>query len=251
MADACEQARTSSHNLQRLCEELDELAAFQHRKAASRSAASAAAAPSASQKAEPKEEPFQQAALPASSWQPWQPWQPAEPKEEHVKEEEAELPTSSWQPWQAAVGEFHQTVQELGAQELGAHAWAVRPDTTGRSTDLTPQEVARLRSEQAAATGVRWQDRGPVQTYDQQGQPTHNNWRGQPWREGTHGGKQRYAKRGVKNLSYYNELNKRGMLQPTRNGARVLKAPRHESRSVKKSTTDEPGWRSGGPNQSI
>ena len=217
---AAGQARSSSLILQQLCAELDAVAAFQRPdRAAGASSASDAAAASASSS--------------SSSWQPaaasWQParWPTKAEREEEedtaaesVKEEEA-----ADAAWVAAGDAFEQT-----ANALGAHPWAVRPEAKGRSTDLSPEELDRLRSEKAASAGIRWQDRGPAQSYDKTGKPTHDNWRGQAWREGSQGGKQRYAKRGGKYAEYYKDLNKRGMLQPGPDGARVMKARRQDEK---------------------
>jgi hypothetical protein len=219
---AAGQAKSSSLILQQLCAELDAVAAFQRPdRAAGDSSASDVAAASASSS--------------SSSWQPpplRSRWPTKADREEEEEEEEEATETESVKEekaadaaWVAAGDAFEQT-----ANALGAHPWAVRPEAKGRSTDLSPEELDRLRSEKAASAGIRWQDRGPAQSYDKTGKPTHDNWRGQAWREGSQGGKQRYAKRGGKYAEYYKDLNKRGMLQPGPDGARVMKARREDEK---------------------
>ena len=82
--------------------------------------------------------------------------------------------------------------------------WAVRPGKRGRSTDLTPEELAALRHEQEVAErcGMTWAERGPAE-----GQVS--TWRGQAWREGSG----RYANRGGKHREYYRDLARRGLLK--------------------------------------
>ena len=84
-----------------------------------------------------------------------------------------------------------------------------------------------MEEEASRKAGVKWQDRGPRQdeAYYKTGVPSTPNWRGQAWRTGSYGGKERYAKRGGKNAEYYARLNKAGLLKPTRNGAVRVKTP--------------------------
>ena len=105
-------------------------------------------------------------------------------------------------------------------EDLGEHPWAVKKNAKGRSYDLTPLELERLKTEETAAknAGLTWQERGPAQDMNADW-PTVPNWRGQPYRKGHYGGKVRYAKRGGANKEYYDRLNKAGLLKPTRWGA--------------------------------
>ena len=117
----------------------------------------------------------------------------------------------------------------------GEHPWAVRMHKRGRSDDLSPDELGRLRNEQSVAktAGLSWEERGPAQAYAEcttgsssssSSGPSVPNWRGQPWREGAYGGKQRFSKRGGQHKEYYDRLNKAGLLKPTPKGAvRVTK----------------------------
>ena len=136
-------------------------------------------------------------------------------------------PRSSDEWFEDAKAEF-----EAAAERKGAHPWAVRPDAVGKSTDLTEEERAALRTEAefARLSNTKWQDRGPVQTYTEDGQPEVKNWRGQTWRTGSQGGAQRFSNRGGRYRDYYKDLNKRGLLKPTPKGATVVKAPRDEEK---------------------
>ena len=91
---------------------------------------------------------------------------------------------------------------------------AVRPTTTGRSTDLTKEELSALRTEQidSLIDDVPWSERGPTDAEV-------NNWRGQPWRQGHMGGKSGYRKRAGKFAEHYAKLAREGRLKPTRHGA--------------------------------
>ena len=93
--------------------------------------------------------------------------------------------------------------------------WAVRPTTVGKSRDLTPGEVERLRTEQhlSCTADVPWQERGPVPGYGVEA------WRGQPLRWGLNGGKVRYAKRGGKHREWYRDLAKQGVLPSQSSGS--------------------------------
>ena len=78
----------------------------------------------------------------------------------------------------------------------------VAPGTRGRSSNLSQQELARLRYEQvmARAADIPWWERGPGRVGSDRDAP---HWRGQPWREGRNGGVQRYAKRGGRWREHY------------------------------------------------
>ena len=112
--------------------------------------------------------------------------------------------------------------------EVSDHPWAVRKHAKGRSDDLSPEELSTLRAEaaQASADGIPWAERGPAQ---QQGSRSSNpsvpNWRGQAWRPGAFGGKQRFSNRGGKNKEYFARLNKAGLLKPTPKGAVRVSKP--------------------------
>jgi len=234
---AFQAAAKSSGDFQAVMEELDKALAFRgpgSEASASGAAASGAAASSAagswqapdstwgapgSWQAPAKEEPASSwGAAGAASWGAASWGAAGAAAKEELKEEEAVAAA-----YAAATDAFDET-----AQQLGAHPWAVRPTSKGRSHDLTDEERARLRSEKAASSAARvpWQERGPAQVYDQAGQPATQNWRGQGWRTGSQGGKQRYANRGGQYKDYYRDLNRRGLLQATPNGAQVLKKPR-------------------------
>ena len=113
----------------------------------------------------------------------------------------------------------------------GQSPWAVRPTTVGRSRDLTPGEVERLRTEQhlSCTADVPWQERGPVPGYGVEA------WRGQPLRWGLNGGKVRYAKRGGKHREWYRDLAKQGVLpsQSSGSGKGKGKGSGHSSSSGK------------------
>ena len=114
-------------------------------------------------------------------------------------------------------------------EDCQGHPWAVRPNARTRSYDLTDREQMRLKMEEEASrkAGAPWQERGPRQdeSYKETGKPSTPCWRGQSWRTGSYGGKERYAKRGGKNQAYYDRLNKAGLLKPTRHGAVRVKTP--------------------------
>ena len=125
-------------------------------------------------------------------------------------------------------------VEEMEAMRevSGEHPWAVRKKQRGRATDLSGEELRRLRSEQAAAAtaNLPWEERGPSQDYSEyvtgasgssssSAGPSVPFWRGNPWREGAYGGKKRFAKRGGQHQEYYARLNRAGMLKPTSSGA--------------------------------
>ena len=92
--------------------------------------------------------------------------------------------------------------------------WSVRPNKRGRSSNLTEEELAGLRHEQALAehAGLSWEERGP----DGPGRPEF--WRGQKLREGKEGGKVRYSNRGGTKRELYAELARKGKLTPTKGG---------------------------------
>ena len=75
-----------------------------------------------------------------------------------------------------------------------------------RKRVVSTEELIELQAERWAAetVGVKWQDRGPPGP-DRGGA---SEWRGQQWRAGTNGGKQRFANRGGANKEYYTELYK-------------------------------------------
>ena len=83
-----------------------------------------------------------------------------------------------------------------------------------------------MKMEETAArkSGMKWQDRGPAQD-PYSDRPQFPNWRGQPYRQGTEGGKKRYAKRGGANRECYDKLNKAGYLKPGPKGAVRLSKP--------------------------
>ena len=66
----------------------------------------------------------------------------------------------------------------------------VAPNTRGRSTNLTQEEIDDLREESEAAkeAGIHWYNRGPGVTG---GDGDVECWRGQGWRHGANGGAQR------------------------------------------------------------
>jgi len=145
-------------------------------------------------------------------------------------------------PWEREAKTQLNAEFRLLRETLGEHPWAVRPHQRGKATDLTESERTRLRLEQGTAEieGTPWSQRGPAQTYDEDGLPETQNWRGQPFRKGLYGGKQRYAKRGGKNQSYYAELNKLGMLKPGKHGATTVpegKAFAHKGKGKGKPTS--------------
>ena len=124
----------------------------------------------------------------------------------------------------------HADMQQHLAEDCGSqHPWAVRPNAKTRSFDLTEKELQRLKFEEEVAHNAKipWQDRGPRQdaSYASTGRPSTPCWRGQAWRTGAYGGKERYAKRSGKNQAYYDRLNKAGLLKPTRHGAVRVKTP--------------------------
>lgn len=127
------------------------------------------------------------------------------------------------------------------AQQTGEHPWAARKRNKGRSTDFTEDELDRLRSEskEAKQSGTPWQQRGLAQIGSSSSSSSSRGvdvpyWRGQPWRCGCQGCRQRCAKRGGTNKEYYKQLNMAGLLRPTPTGAvRVTKPddkPRWDSR---------------------
>ena len=75
-----------------------------------------------------------------------------------------------------------------------------------RKRVVSTEELIELQAERWAAetVGVKWQDRGPPGP-DRGGA---SEWRGQQWRAGTNGGKQRFANRGGAKKEYYTELYK-------------------------------------------
>ena len=89
----------------------------------------------------------------------------------------------------------------------------IRPTTRGRSNNMSKDEISVLRSEQvhAVLTDRPWRARGPEEDAP--------FWRGQRLRQGYMGGAKRYAKRGGRNLAYYEQLNREGRLLPTSTGA--------------------------------
>ena len=105
--------------------------------------------------------------------------------------------------------EFH-LMQRL-TEDCQGHPWAVRPNARTRSHDLSDHEQMRLKMEEEASrrAGVLWQERGPRQdeSYRVTGKPSTANWRGQSWRTGSYGGKERYAKRGGRTQEKYARLN--------------------------------------------
>ena len=92
------------------------------------------------------------------------------------------------------------------ASASSGHPWEVASATRGRSRGLSEEERQTLKEEERVAQrcGVPWQDRGPA------GEAPY--WRGQGWRCGRDGGKERYANRGGKHREYYAELARSGRL---------------------------------------
>ena len=109
--------------------------------------------------------------------------------------------------------------------------WTVRPNTRGRSSNLTEEELAGLRHERASAelADMSWEERGP----DGPGRPEH--WRGQKLRHGKEGGKVRYSNRGGKHREKYAELARQGKLKPTQGGKGKAKSTM-EGKGKSKST---------------
>jgi len=97
------------------------------------------------------------------------------------------------------------------AASSGSHPWAVRGTTRGRSSNLSADELERLRMEQRAAeaSGMSWQERGPA------GSNRPSCWRGQTLRKGADGGQVRYANRGSRNKEYYTQMAREGRLVKT------------------------------------
>ena len=113
-------------------------------------------------------------------------------------------------------GEISRLLHAREAAPEEPSPWAVRPMSIGRSSDLTPDELQTLRTEErlARAGNVPWQERGPDPGWGIAA------WRGQPVRLGRNGGQVRYAKRGGRNKEVYRELARQGRLTPTPGGTR-------------------------------
>ena len=92
--------------------------------------------------------------------------------------------------------------------------WSVRPNKRGRSSNLSEEELAGLRHEEALAqqANLSWAERGP----DGPGRPEH--WRGQKLRQGKEGGSVRHSNRGGTKREMYAELARKGKLKPTKGG---------------------------------
>jgi hypothetical protein len=92
--------------------------------------------------------------------------------------------------------------------------WSVRPNKRGRSSNLSEEELAGLRHEEALAqqANLSWQERGPS------GEERPEHWRGQKLRQGTEGGKVRYSNRGGTKRDLYAQLAREGKLKPTKGG---------------------------------
>jgi hypothetical protein len=92
--------------------------------------------------------------------------------------------------------------------------WSVRPNKRGRSSNLSREELAGLRHEEALAeqANLSWEERGPTG----EGRPEH--WRGQKLRQGKEGGSVRYSNRGGTKRELYAELARKGKLKPTKGG---------------------------------
>jgi hypothetical protein len=92
--------------------------------------------------------------------------------------------------------------------------WSVQPNKRGRSSNLTEEELAGLRHEEALAqqANLSWQERGPS------GEERPEHWRGQKLRQGKEGGKVRYSNRGGTKRELYAELARKGKLKPTKGG---------------------------------
>ena len=92
--------------------------------------------------------------------------------------------------------------------------WSVQPNKRGRSSNLTEEELAGLRHEEALAqqANLSWQERGPS------GEERPEHWRGQKLRQGTEGGKVRYSNRGGTKRDLYAQLAREGKLKPTKGG---------------------------------
>ena len=105
------------------------------------------------------------------------------------------------EPASASSGHAWETSASSG------HPWEVASATRGRSTGLTLDERHMLKHEEWSARrdGIPWEERGPTA-----GEAAY--WRGQGWRRGLEGGKQRYSNRGGKNKEYYAQAAWRGTL---------------------------------------
>ena len=92
--------------------------------------------------------------------------------------------------------------------------WSVQPNKRGRSSNLSEEELAGLRHEEALAqqANLSWQERGPS------GEERPEHWRGQKLRQGTEGGKVRYSNRGGTKRDLYAQLAREGKLKPTKAG---------------------------------
>ena len=92
--------------------------------------------------------------------------------------------------------------------------WSVQPNKRGRSSNLTEEELAGLRHEEALAqqANLSWQERGPS------GEERPEHWRGQKLRQGKEGGSVRYSNRGGTKRELYAELARKGKLKPTKGG---------------------------------
>ena len=125
-----------------------------------------------------------------------------------------EPPSPADLPSPAAM-QAREEIMEGFATTRDEHYWAVRPSTQGRSFNLTEEELARLRNEQAMAQkgGLSWAERGPARAADGSG-PSH--WRGQAWREGS----QRYSNGGGQRKEYYARLAHMGVVGGKKGGGK-------------------------------
>jgi len=89
--------------------------------------------------------------------------------------------------------------------------WRIRPNTLGRSVNLSVEELAELRQEELAARGAElgWEERGPPRTGSS---IDVSHWRGQEYRTGKNGGQPRYANRGGRHREYYANLARQGVV---------------------------------------
>ena len=111
---------------------------------------------------------------------------------------------------------YRPAMADLHSNPRPNHEWTV---TTrhGRSADLSAEDVATLRAEQALAerAGLTWQERGPPGP--EEGGP--GVWRGQNWRAGTG----RFANRGGKWKELYTQLARSGALSSKGKGKNKAK----------------------------
>ena len=115
--------------------------------------------------------------------------------------------------------------------ETGVSPFIVRPQSSGRSSNLTQKELKALRVEETLSriAGKSWQERGP------RGDNEVKYWRGQKWRPGSQGGASRFGNRGGRWKEYYASLAKSGQLKSTPGGSKV----KNKGENTSKVTTSE------------